>query len=141
MQQSSTNILELAPRASTQKKTTTLYLAGPMSNLPEFNFPEFKRIAKALRQRGYTVFNPAEKDGEVVESGGGYASGDAIAASKDGFDFRSAYLWDVTAVIQSDGIYLLNGWEQSPGARGEHAVAVAMQRHFPEYKILYQGQD
>ena len=123
------------------KKSLTIYLAGPMTNLPEFNFPEFKKVAEKLRQKGYIVFNPAEKDGEVVENSKGYASGNTAAASKDGFDFREAYLWDLTAVIQSGGIYMLKGWEQSAGARGEHAVAVAMQKNFPDYSIMYQGPD
>jgi hypothetical protein len=33
---------------------------------------------------------------------------------------------------------MLPGWEQSPGARGEHAVAVAMKKHYPEYQIIYE---
>lgn len=36
------------------------YLAGPMSGLPDFNHPAFHSAAKQLRDRGLTVFNPAE---------------------------------------------------------------------------------
>lgn len=132
-------VLQFAPKTSKKIKSLKLYLAGPMTNLPEFNFPEFNRVAKELREQGYFVLNPAEKDGEVVENSSGYKTGDSHKAIKDGFDFREAYLWDVMAVIQSDGIYMLTDWEQSAGARGEHAVAVAMKRHFPDYKIMYQG--
>ena len=35
-------------------------------------------------------------------------------------------------------IYMLEGWEASPGAIGEHAVAVAIKRHYPEYQIFYE---
>ncbi len=46
---------------------------------------------------------------------------------------------DMEKVIQGDGIYMLNGWEQSPGARGEHAAAVAMKKNYPDYQIIYEG--
>jgi hypothetical protein len=37
-----------------------LYLAGPMTDLPELNFPAFHAEAARLRALGYTVINPAE---------------------------------------------------------------------------------
>jgi len=37
-----------------------LYLAGPMSGLPQFNHPAFHEAAKQLRDAGYLVVNPAE---------------------------------------------------------------------------------
>lgn len=37
-----------------------LYLCGPMTGLPLFNHPAFNAAAKALRDAGYTVFNPVE---------------------------------------------------------------------------------
>lgn len=37
-----------------------LYLAGPMSGLPEHNHPAFHRAAEQLRAAGYIVTNPAE---------------------------------------------------------------------------------
>lgn len=40
--------------------STHIYLCGPMTGLPEFNFPAFHAAAQALRESGYTVFNPAE---------------------------------------------------------------------------------
>jgi hypothetical protein len=36
------------------------YICGPMSGLPDFNYPAFTRAAQQLRERGLTVFNPAE---------------------------------------------------------------------------------
>lgn len=117
-----------------------VYLAGPMSGIPEFNFPAFYRAAYLLKQQGWVVFNPADKEGETL-SEASKISGDPVQAQKDGFNFRDVYLWDVTKVIESDAIYMLPGWENSPGARGEHAVAVAMKRHYPDYQIIYEGQD
>jgi len=37
-----------------------LYLAGPMSGLPEFNHPAFHDASSQLRAAGYLVVNPAE---------------------------------------------------------------------------------
>lgn len=44
--------------------TRTLYIAGPMSNIPQFNFPLFEAVAVALRDDGYTIVSPHECDGE-----------------------------------------------------------------------------
>lgn len=113
-----------------------VYLAGPMSGLPNFNFPAFHEAAEVLRRDGWIVFNPAEKDGEVVEGTKAYASGDHMAVQEEGFNFREAYAWDVCKVIEADAICLLPGWERSPGACGEYYVARAMQRHYPTYEVI-----
>ena len=42
-----------------------LYLAGPMTGLPLWNFPAFATAAAALRADGHTVFSPAEHDKAV----------------------------------------------------------------------------
>jgi hypothetical protein len=114
-----------------------IYIAGPMSGYENFNFPAFNTAAYVLRRKGWTVFNPAEKESETL-SEESMVTGDAALAATRGFNFREVYLWDIDKVIQSDAIYMLPGWEQSPGARGEHAVAVAMKKHYPEYQIIYE---
>jgi hypothetical protein len=114
-----------------------VYIAGPMSGLPEFNFPAFFAAQAELEAQGWTVFNPANKEQEKELDAEAFKVGDAPKAIAAGFDFRECYLWDVTRVIESDAIYMLPGWEQSPGARGEHAVAVAMKKHYPDYQIIY----
>jgi len=108
-----------------------------MSGLPDFNFPVFNREAYRLRREGWTVYNPAEKECEKGLDPDAKLTGDSQKAIDNGFNFREVYLWDVTKVIESDGIYMLPGWEQSPGARGEHAVAVAMKKYYPDYRIIY----
>ena len=37
-----------------------LYIAGPMTGLPDNNYPAFHAAAKFFRDRGYEVANPAE---------------------------------------------------------------------------------
>lgn len=115
-----------------------VYIAGPMSGYPEFNFPAFFEAERKINGLGWTAFNPASKEQEKELDQEAFADGDAKKAVASGFDFRECYLWDVSKVIEADGIYMLNGWQYSPGACGEHAVAVAMKRHYPAYEIIYE---
>lgn len=39
-----------------------LYVAGPMTGLPDFNYPAFFQAAEHLRAAGYAVECPAEND-------------------------------------------------------------------------------
>ena len=115
-----------------------IYIAGPMTGYPEFNFPAFYAAEYTLKRQGWTVFNPANKEAEKELDKEAYSTGDAKKAVAAGFDFRECYLWDVSKVIEANAIYMLKGWEASAGAVGEHAVAVAMRKHYPEYKIIYE---
>jgi hypothetical protein len=116
-----------------------IYIAGPMSGYPEFNFPAFFAAQKKLEAEGWKVWNPAGKDSESdVQKSDAYATGSDQQLMQSGWDFRKAYLWDCDKVIKGDGIYMLQGWEKSAGARGEHAVAVSMKQRYPEYEIRYE---
>lgn len=117
----------------------SIYIAGPMTGYPNFNFDAFHKAAVKLRAEGWTVYNPAEKDEEVDLNPKAVKTGDAALAIKKGFDFREAYSWDLDKVINGNGVYLLKGWEKSHGARGEHAAAVAMKNAYPDdYEIIYE---
>ena len=48
---------------ATLEESVTVYIAGPMTGIPEFNYPLFNATAKALRATGVEVRNPAENDG------------------------------------------------------------------------------
>ena len=110
-----------------------------MSGYPEFNFPAFYRAEEELRSDGWDeVFNPAKKEIEKTLSPEAFATGDVDKTVEDGFNMKECYLWDIEHVIKADAIYLLKGWEKGAGARGEHAVACVMQRHYPEYEIIYE---
>ena len=41
-----------------------VYISGPMSGLPELNFPAFHAAAASLRAKGLDVVNPAEINAE-----------------------------------------------------------------------------
>lgn len=113
-----------------------LYLAGPMRGIPGFNFPAFFEAADRLRDRGYIVFNPAEKDNERYGtdiSKGNYEGREDVAASQHGFSLREALALDLAWICaEADGIALLPGWRNSKGATAEHATAVALGLHVIE---------
>jgi hypothetical protein len=111
----------------------TIYLAGPMTGIPHFNFPAFHAVAAGLRALGHTVFNPAEKDIERhagVDISAGNIKGDVSQVVKEhGFSLRDALAEDCEFICrEADAIALLPGWERSFGAIAEHALAVAL-RH------------
>lgn len=92
-----------------------VYIAGPMRGIPGYNYPLFNEVAKALRQTGYQVINPTE-------------IGDYFGKPEDlEKDTRLRDLVmsiELLCVIKSDAICLLEGWENSEGARTELAAAL-----------------
>lgn len=117
----------------------SIYIAGPMSGYPEWNYPAFNSAASRLRDAGWTVFNPAEKDSATFEDKEAQVNGDTALAIKNGtFNFREAYMWDIEKVVYGDAIYMLRGWENSPGARGEHAAAIFTRKNNPDFQIIYE---
>lgn len=112
-----------------------VYLAGPMSNRPGFNFHQFFDAASYLRLvKGWQVLSPAEKDLEQIpweemQLIPGFDTGDlATYVANSSFTMSNAMEWDLPAILQSDGIVLLDEWETSTGARWERAVAEALDR-------------
>lgn len=111
-----------------------IYLAGPMSGYPEFNFPTFHAAAALLRADGHEVFSPAENDiAKIGDFSKNNPTGDVKAANAAGFSLRHALADDTKFIcLEAEGIAMLPGWEKSLGARAEHALAVAL-----GHKILY----
>lgn len=85
---------------------TRIYLAGPMTGLPDFNYPAFHAEAARLRALGYDVANPAENPPSACGTWAGY--------------MRLA----IPLLCRCDAICLLPGWASSRGASIEHALAV-----------------
>lgn len=96
---------------------TTLYIAGPMRGLPDFNFPAFRKAAADLREAGYGVVSPHE-----LHSG-------ALSLPWSEYMRRDIALLCSGAI---GGMALLPGWEDSQGAKLEvavaHATGMAVQR-------------
>jgi hypothetical protein len=85
------------------------YLAGPMSGLPDFNYPAFNAAAAKLRAAGHFVFNPAE------------------ANPPGSTDYRTCMAVDLAWICaHAEAIALLPGWYNSKGATVEKALADAL---------------
>lgn len=115
-----------------------VYVAGPMTGIPHFNFPRFNEVAAVLREAGHTVFNPAERDNErhgrdiSIDNPTGCPD---LATQQHGFSLREALAEDLEYIcLQANAICMLPGWEKSPGARAEHAVACCL-----GHNIIYWG--
>lgn len=140
----------------------TLYVAGPMSNLPQFNFPLFEAVSVALREDGYTIVSPhecdseetrvaawASPDGKYTDTVGNETWGDCLARDvkmlADGVrsnvrdeDNAAGETVEVVEYLKIDGIAFLPNWEKSRGARLEAFVGLLTGKsfyvvnHFPE---------
>lgn len=105
-----------------------LYLAGPMTGIPQFNFPEFHRVAAILRDEyQFQIVSPAEQDSPAVQAAamaspdGKLDANDAVAGETWG-DILSK---DVKLVADKiGGIIFLPGWEKSRGATLEATVGL-----------------
>lgn len=114
-----------------------LYLAGPMSGLPGYNFAEFNRVAALLRRDGHEVFDPAEID--LLCGVQPDLPLDHPDQPQD-WSVATALENDVQAIFDSVGIVLLPGWRKSFGACLERAVAHFTARRVFLFEDLGDGQ-
>lgn len=86
-----------------------IYLSGPMTGMPEYNYPLFREVAGELRAMGHRVYNPAEFPHK----------GDPKS-----FPIRQAFAaYSNFICLEADTIVLLPGWERSKGVSAEKALA------------------
>jgi hypothetical protein len=125
--------------------TTRLYLAGPMQNIPGYNFPAFEAATATLRDLGYQVVSPAENDkkfdAEAYELARQSPDGVWKPAETGGRTWAEILSGDVIIVADHvDALALLPGWERSSGARLESFVGLLCKKRFaiynPEMKTL-----
>ena len=91
-----------------------IYVSGPMTGLPDLNYPAFNAAAEKLRALGHEVYNPAE-----WEESNNFGKFNHLLA----FDDYCRYI-----VREADVVLVLPGFEDSPGATGETAVARAVRK-------------
>ena len=82
-----------------------IYLSGPMTNLPDLNFPAFNAETARLRALGYTVVNPVEISPDPATP------------------WQQCLRADLRTLCGCDAIALLPGWAGSKGAHLELMVA------------------
>lgn len=111
------------------------YLAGPMSGIPQFNFPLFASATEDLRKRGLDIVSPAELDAEFGVDKEALAStdGDAAKLSQTWGDLLAR---DVKLIADGlNAVIFLPNWQTSKGAKLEAFVGLLAKYPF----FLYHG--
>lgn len=85
-----------------------IYVAGPMTGLPDFNYPAFRSAAAELRERGFEVEDPSTNENPTPG------------------DYHGWLRAGLAQLIRCDAVALLDGWEASGGARLEVNVAATL---------------
>ena len=101
-----------------------IYLAGPMKDIPDYNYPAFAKAAFELRKEGHDVFSPAEADVEKwgsKEACHAHFDRDRLGALRIALGQDLAYI-----TTHADAIAVLPGWENSKGVAAELATARAL---------------
>lgn len=93
-----------------------IYISGPMTGIPEYNYPAFDRAAIVISEHGYAPVNPAEIS-RVLECE--FAE---MNLTPNRFDYLRR---DIAELVKCNGIFMLPGWQDSEGATLEHMVALA----------------
>lgn len=89
-----------------------VYLSGPMTGLPDLNYPAFTMAAGRMRAHRHEVYNPAEW--EEKHNNGKF---NLLLAFQDYCHF---------IIREADAVVTLPGWENSPGANAEVHLALAI---------------
>jgi len=85
-----------------------VYVAGPMTGIEDYNFPEFIKASEMLRSQGYEVMNPA--DHGVVE----------------GAEWSDYLRHDIAKLSRCSKVFFLPGWSSSKGANLEMYIATSL---------------
>jgi hypothetical protein len=124
---------------STQSKV--YYLAGPMSGIPQFNYPKFNRIAGELRNAGFEIHSPPEHDSPLMQERClASPDGDLSQLEKDtGETWGDVLAMDVKFIAdKAAGVIVMDGWERSRGAQLEVITANICKK--PVYEYIGDGR-
>lgn len=115
------------------RETTALYIAGPMTGKPAFNYPAFDLAYTLLKEAGFEVIlNPVDACKDCNHQ----PSSDAPHPWE--WYMRSA----LRMVLDVDGIALLPGWDESRGAKLEVSTGEALGLQIqPLYYWITEGHN
>jgi hypothetical protein len=97
-----------------------VYIAGPMSGIPGYNFEEFDKFENLFKDE-YEVVNPANISRELAKKNN-FSLGNKEEVEKHRHLMMRE---DLKQLLTCDIIFLLKDWYQSIGANTEYAVAHA----------------
>ena len=98
-----------------------LYLAGPMTGRPEYNYPLFRQTAQEWRKCGWDVLDPSEKFGGRTD-----------------LPYEVYIKASIIDVLACDAIAVLPDWEDSKGAALEVHIGRALR--YPVYDAEYPAR-
>ena len=105
-----------------------VYIAGPMTGLPQFNVPLFDHVARQLRKQGFDVVSPAELDSPEMRAAAMKSKDGALAPLEQatGETWGEVLARDVRVLSDQgiEGIVLLPDWWKSRGATLETTVGL-----------------
>ena len=97
-----------------------IYIAGPMTGIPDYNYPAFRAAEHHLRNLGHEPVSPA---GELV----------------DGWQWHDYMRRSLAAFLTCDAVAMLPGWLHSRGARLEFTLAGALGMEVRDLKEWQAG--
>lgn len=103
---------------SSAKENKKVYIAGPMTGLPNYNFAAFDRAAECLKARGLEPQNPAEIGRKWLI--------DNAHKEPNASEYQDLLTKGRELLRQCGRIYLLRGWEKSKGAKSELSYALIL---------------
>ena len=86
-------------------KNHIVYISGPMTGYPNYNYDRFNEIALALEFAGVKNFNPASR------------------GRQEGWVHRDYLRDDISNLCKCSAILKMEGWDKSLGAREEVRIA------------------
>lgn len=98
-----------------------IYISGPMTGYPDYNFPAFMEAEDKLRSLGYGVINPARIEHKNKEC------------------WVTCMRQAITEMMQADAVATLPGWKRSRGAQIEVELAIRLTIPVIMYEILVEG--
>lgn len=85
-----------------------IYISGAITGTDDY-MERFEKAEKYLKERGYSVVNPAKVNAQLPGDTG----------------YEDYMKMSFCMLDMCDGIYLLNGWKKSCGANREYGYAMA----------------
>lgn len=101
------------------REINKIYISGPITGTTDY-MERFESCEKRFRGMGYEVINPAKVNACMPES----------------TTWKEYMRMSFTMLEQADTIYMMRGWEDSPGARAELAFAWKYQKN-----IVYERDE
>lgn len=95
-------------RTGGEEAPVIVYISGPMTGIPDHNYPAFEVAAERLRTAGMQVVTPTS------------------IGQHDGWTWEQYMGAALALQVTADAIYMLPGWRKSRGAQVEYHLAVAI---------------